>query len=377
MTTTENKTNARPFEKINHETTMFAVQLQNSKDVAECMELLYGNNETIKDLNREWCREYINNLIGCYNVSERLLANMCRTEQKVVRKWSSAPPINREDYVALCCFFGLGAETCSRMMRRFGELSELDPHNMDDVIYIQLLNITDRQDFGDEAKQNFYRDHRDLYFTIRDQLLSDDVYDHYLARRDLKILKDTTFENALIKAKGFHIPKLVEFNEAIDEFYFNTGYHSVANFIKVAPTGNLSDTYRKRTFGELAKEEIDNIPKRKYLLSFFLHMGLPLQKIDEFFITAGLEKLCAKNPFEAALIYTLSEIYKEYPYLASNKVMFDERNIKAQKKLPSGSVYMEVYNRLSSEPFHSFFQTEGIDLDKEMCFNLVEPRGEK
>ncbi len=362
----------RPFEKAGHNTTFLSKKLKAVEDNKTFKEIYEENSDLIVERNETWCIEYINKLLAEYQVSDSTIAENCLLDRKVVRKWKSEPPKIREHFVALCCYFGLGVDTCSRMMKRFGDFASLDKNNLDDVVYIQLLNHTNRTDFYDEQKQVFYKNHKDRYFVIRDYLLSSNSEKNGKAQRDLKKLRDYSFENSLYQAQKIYAPKLLLFKEKIHDFFDDTGYGSPSKFFTEAPAGNLGATYARVVLRTIDSETM--IPKRNHLISLFLHMGLPLDNTDEFLVAAGLEPLCSKNPFEAALIYTLSTIYKEYPDLKKEEIMLSEHNKESQLSLPQGSVYMEVYHRLSQDFFSEFFAEEKVDLDKMMCRNLVTPR---
>lgn len=349
-------------------TTVLFRKLQECNNDEEYFRVLDPERKGYDDsLDSKWCIEYVNNLVGNFIISERRLSQLCDVSLNKVKSWSEHAPRKREDYVAISCVFGLGVEKCSRIMQRYGGYFALSEDKPDDIVWIRLLQLSERDedDFENQEKQRIYVDYRVKYEDIRRLIDSRKRENISAAAERLYGMGDGVFLDMYRAAQEACEPSARMLNQKITDCFSAMGY-SKDMFFKEK---KLHAGYSK-AMSRLSAQDI--IPDRNILISLFLHMGLPVGKINGLLSIAGMEQLCAQNPYESALIYVLSVLCKEFPQFGDESVMLSPQNREMQKKLESGSVYMYVYKRLQQPKFVKKFEQDEVDLEKCICLHLRE-----
>ncbi len=362
--------NDMPFQRSN--TTRLFRDIKNCKNDKEYRRLFDPERAAYDhSTNIDWKVEYTNKLKGRIQISDSKLASACMVNVKTGNKWKNDAPGKREHYVAIACLFGLGVDACSRIMNRFGGYDALDENNPNDIVYIRLLQISERpfEEFDDERMFTF-RDLSGVYSNIKWELDSGSEKNRTLAFNELNNLNDIKFIELYNKANSYSETSVGKLHEQIVESLEKMGYPSKDVFFRKK---DLHSMYPK-ALSNMSRQKNKIIPKRNLLISLFLHMALPLDKINEFLGTVNMEPLCSKNPYESALIHVLSMLYREHPEFEDEEVMLSTKNDATQKLLKEGSLYMFVYSRLLT--FSDKFEEDEIDLNECMCRNLTSKKEE-
>ncbi len=365
-----NTDNDKPFCKNN--TTKLFKEIQKCRNDAEYLRLFDPNRAGYDHaINMDWRLEYTNKLRGRVQISDAKLASACSVNVKTGNNWKTDAPKRREHYVALACVFGLGVSDCSRIMNRFGGYEALDDKNPNDIVYIRLLQISERSfsEFDDEKLYTF-RDLYGVYDTIKWELDSGSEPNRSSALAKLNELGDSQFMGIYSRANSSSETSTGKLHDEIVSCLKKMGYPSKDLFFK---DKKLTSMYPK-ALSNMSRDKNKIIPKRNLLVSLFLHMALPLEKINELLGIVNMEPLCSKNPFESSLIHVLSMLYKEHPEFEDETIMLTPKNEKTQKLLKEGSLYMFVYCRLLT--FSSKFEADEIDLNECMCRNLTTKKRE-
>lgn len=351
-------------------TTKFFRDIQKCENDAQFFRLFDPNRAGYdKTIDMDWKLEYTNKLRGRAQISNSKLAEICGVNLKTANSWKDVAPKKRENYVAISCVFGLGVSDCSRIMNRFGGYEALDEKNPNDIVYIRLLQISERpfDEFSDEKKRNVFRDLLITYEGIKNGLDSEKNPDRINAYAKLEELGDTKFAEMYKFASSVSETRAGKLHDEIISCLGKMGYSSKDAFFKEK---RLHSMYPK-AMSNMSRLKDKIIPKRNLLISLFLHMALPLETINRLLGIVNMEPLCSKNPYESALIHVLSQLYKKHPELEKEKIMLSSENGKIQERLlKDGSLYMFVHTRLMQKTFAEKFERDEIDLNECMCRKL-------
>ena len=328
-----------------------------------------------RTLDEDWKDEYVNNLKSRVTLSERRLSELTECSINTVRSWSKEAPKKRLHYIAIACVFGLGVDTCSRMMQRYGDYSGLSEKNIYDVPYIRLLQLSQRplNDFENSEKQKvFFNLSYNYIFAVDKYVKRDgDIRDN--GKKLLQELNDGNLIRMLNFAEYQIARSGMLLHDEIVKIIKKMGYNSKDAFFK---SKNLKAMYPK-ALSNLSSSEGKQIPDRKVLISLFLHMGLPLATITRLLDMVHMEPLCPKDTFEGALIYALSSLYKTNSNFESEKLMISSSNEIIQKTLESGSVYNYVAKKFETEVFKERFKKYEVDIDDCLCKHLIAKGDDK
>lgn len=273
-------------------------------------------------------------------------------------------PKTKENYVRLACYFGIGLDKANKLLTRYGGFAKLNPDSTDleELTYMNCIKVTSEsprlfktrvfnweEESGEKYKTDFY--------NITD----------YETLKKLCEVKKITY-----RADRNHDV----FADKIGVYIKKCGYKSARYFLSNTLFYNGSpkcynSLYKASTYNEAKGIRKNSTLTRRAVITLALLLGLPLKDIDKLLSAANMEGLCAKNPFESAIIFVLNDLYKKSGYedLGNSSVMCSERNKELQQKLKDGSVFGYVYHRLHSERFKKVFEDEEIDIDHELMYS--------
>ena len=327
----------------------------------------------IRKSDDDWRIEFMNILRSQISISDEKISEISGVSINTVRKWRKACPKKCFHYIRIGCIFGLGTNTTSRIMQRYGGYRKLDAKNPEDIISIRLLNLSERpiEDFNNAEKLHMYEKYPD-YEYIKDLLDKsftkyDDGCDQ-TARLLLSKMHDDKFHDMYNATNRFRNFKSEALNRNLKECLSKIGYDSRDKFLK---DKHLHEMY-SRSLSGLDNPNKKVLPSRDILITLFLHMGLPLDIIDKLLEVSGSEPLCARNPYESALIYILTKLYKNSPDYEKKSVMLSKDNLRMQTMLSGGSLYNYVYNNMNSGFIKKFLEDNEVDIDSTMCKGLVD-----
>ena len=337
-----------------------------------------------KKLTQQWQSYYAGLSQGC---TPRATADRCQCALNTVKKWNTCIPYHREHYVMIGCCFGLKPEEVSKLMTRYGGFSGLRSDSLENIMYIRLLEIM-RQSIvqsGMDALQlpSSYGERADLYYAEVSRLQSKGLWAtnrHEMARGSMlkDRFSDPEFYMMIEKSRKTLTGSYHNLSAALVQYRKNIGYRSNRDFYentKMTPA-------MQRVFSGMSTEVRESsaqcdlslrpMPRRRQIIAFCLYLGMPLSEINRTLIRSGMEELCPREPYEAALLFVLLQLYNKDARFAG-KEMAGKENLSNQKDLEYlynssyTGLFGYVHALLSEKELSLFLQRMDVDLEKAMC----------
>ena len=337
-----------------------------------------------KKLEKQW-QDYYSQISRGYSI--RRLMESCDCAANTVRKWSTNIPFHRDQYVMIGCFFGLDSDEVSKLMTRYGGFSRLQNDNLQDIMYLRLLQITRTKANGDKTGYHdmdlTYKARIGMYTAEINRIQSQGLWtlNHVeMSKGSLLKGKYADPELYLIIEKSY--PNIISSYHALSEYFLkyrnSIGFQTNTEFYTVT----LMSSSMQRIFSCLTTESntmlknsdmsVKPMPRRKQIIAFCLHLGMPLEDINKALNKANMEELCPRDPFEAALMFVLQQLYYKDKRFGG-KEMRTKSNRNAQKDLEAlydngySGLFGYVYSKLSSVELSAFLIRMDINLDDKMC----------
>ena len=337
-----------------------------------------------KKLTQQWQNYYAALSQGC---TPRMTADRCLCALNTVKKWNTSIPFHREHYVMIGCCFGLRPEEVSKLMTRYGGFSALRSDSLEDIMYIRLLSIM-RQSMTEKGTgaleiPSAFCERADLYYAEVSRIQSGGLWAsgrQEMARGSL--LKDRFYDpefyGMIEKSRKTLTGSYHRLSAALVGYRKSIGYRSNRDFYeatKMTPA-------MQRVFSGMSTEvreasvkcdmSLRPMPRRRQIIAFCLYLGMPVGDINATLAKSGMEELCPRDPFEAALLFVLQQLYNKDSRFAGRE-MAGEENLANQKDLeylynsPYTGLFGYVYALLSEESLASFLRGMDVDLEKAMC----------
>jgi hypothetical protein len=219
-------------------------------------------------------------------------------------------PITRKEFIKLGLGIYTKKEDVDYLLKRYGKYSELYPKSLEDSIYIFALD-------------------KKLSFPQAEEL-SKKLLSYFEMQSEHPEIKKNN-DSIMTDAFRSRIAELNEERDLLDfiaEYWtiFNGAYNGLVEYIDdyIIQTG--------KTLHALLKEQIENprtiaifnnlvselrtkkvIPKRMRLIALGILLDMNLDKLDHMLSLARLERVCAKDRVEFALIFALESILANNP----------------------------------------------------------------
>ena len=337
-----------------------------------------------KKLTQQWQSYYAGLSQGC---TPRATADRCQCALNTVKKWNTSIPYHREHYVMIGCCFGLKPEEVSKLMTRYGGFSGLRSDSLEDIMYIRLLKIM-QQSIAESGADVFevpssYSERADLYYAEVSRIQSKGLWAS--GRQEMaagSLLKerfsDPEFYRMIEKSRRTLTGSYHALSAALVQYRKNIGYRSNRDFYentKMTPA-------MQRVFSGMSTEVRESpskcdmslrpMPRRRQIIAFCLYLGMPISEINRTLNKAGMEELCPREPYEAALLFVLQQLYYKDARFAGRE-MTGKDNLGNQKDLeylynsPYTGLFGYVHALLSEEALASFLKGMDVDLEKAMC----------
>ena len=347
---------------------------------------IYGENSDRfdKKLTQQWQSYYSRLSQGC---TPRATADRCQCALNTVKKWKTSIPYHREHYVMIGCCFGLSAEEVSKLMSRYGGFSKLRSDSLDDIMYIRLLAIMQRtmSESGSDALNvpSSYGERADLYYAEVSRIQSKGLW--AMSRYEMmegSLLKggfsDPEFYNMIERSRrsltgGYHdlSVALVDYRKKIGyrsnrQFYESTGMTPAMQRIFSGMSNEVRESSVKHDLS------LRPMPRRRQIIAFCVYLGMPINEINRTLNKANMEELCPREPYEAALLFVLQQLYYKDARFAGRE-MNGKANLSNQKDLEYlynssyTGLFGYVHALLSEEGLAGFLQKMDVDLEKAMC----------
>ncbi len=324
-----------------------------------------------------------------YGFSAGAIAGRCGCALNTVKKWSSSIPCRREYFVMIGCCFGLSPDEVSKLMAGYGGFSGLCSDNIEDIRYIRLLQIMRDDLSGGEGLFNVPSSYERLgnaYYAEANRIKTIGLWTgsrYDMAKGSLLKEPDPLFYEMIEKSRSAASSSYHKVSGALVGWMKNIGFSSNTAFYEKTKMSSSM----QRIFSGMSREskvsprQKDLSPKpmpwRRQLIVFCLYLGMPLDHINSLLKTANMEALYPRDPFEAALLFVLQQLYHKDRRFAG-RTMQGEKNMEMQEDLQylhnNGyfGLFGYVYARLSQGELAAFLEKMDVDLKKSMCLSAHE-----
>lgn len=339
-------------------------------------------------LTKQW-QAYYERLSHGY--SPRAIADRCQCALNTVKKWTKEIPYHREHYVMIGCCFGLTVDEVSKLMSRYGGFSKLRSDCLDDIRFIRLIEI---------MQDSLLINHTDIFEISSSYETLNDLYYAEVRRIQSKGLWSQSRVNmekdSLLNKKNDREPPDPKFYEMIlnSQKKLISSYHAVSKALtsRVKDIGFKTNSafYSKtkmtssmqRIFSAMSTEakssssitdfSMKPMPWRRQLIAFCLYLGMPLDDINDLLKKANMEELCPRDPYEAALLFVLQQLYyKDKRYAGKGMIGKDNLTIQEDLQYLYNNDYFGlfgyVYSKLCEGELAAFLMRMDVDLNKAMC----------
>ena len=277
-----------------------------SEDIDEYKKLLYG----IADQKKEWI-QIIDKIVKDNGYSATELGRLCGVGRQAAQKWiKGSLPKKRETFIKIGFAAHYNLEEMNFFLQRYGRCTKLYPRSLEDSVYIFVLN-SDTIEHSYESCQSII----DLLNVELTTTQDDDKSDNY---ETMKVLESLTNLSTLAEMLTF-----VANNATIYRTQYGRLYEYIEDFIdkNLLSDGmeddNVTNLACSQQWSASLRQCVSEIsqkkwyPQRNKIISLGIHLNMNLEQINKMLDYAQMEAICAKNPFENAIIYALENAQLE------------------------------------------------------------------
>ena len=277
-----------------------------SEDINEYKNLLYG----IADQKKEWI-QIIDRIVRDNGYTAAELGRLCGVSRQAALKWiKGALPKKRETFIKIGFAAHYNLEEMNFFLQRYGRCTKLYPRCLEDSVYIFVLNS--------DSIEHTYESCQSIINLLSDELTTAEGDNKSETYETIKVLESLTNMSTLSEMLSF-----VANNAAIYRRQYSKLYEYVEDFIQ---KNMLSDGMEDDSVTSLASSQqwsaylrqcVSEISQRKWypqrnkIISLGIHLNMNLEQINKMLDFAQMEAICAKNPFENAIIYALENAQLE------------------------------------------------------------------
>lgn len=277
-----------------------------SEDIDEYKKLLYG----IADQKKEWI-QIIDKIVKDNGYSAAELGRLCGVSRQAAQKWiKGSLPKKRETFIKIGFAAHYNLEEMNFFLQRYGRCTKLYPRSLEDSVYIFVLN-SDTIEHTYESCQSII----DLLNVELTTTQDDGKSENY---ETMKVLESLTNLSTLAEMLTF-----VANNATIYRTQYSRLYEYIEDFIdkNLLSDGmeddNVTNLACSQQWSASLRQCVSEIsqkkwyPQRNKIISLGIHLNMNLEQINKMLDYAQMEAICAKNPFENAIIYALENAQLE------------------------------------------------------------------
>lgn len=250
-------------------------------------------------------KEKINGIIKNNGCSKTEFAILCGVSRSTVNKWcAGSVPCGRDDFIKIGFAAQYDLDEMNTFLQRYGKYPALYAKSLEDSVYIFVLNS--------ETLPHTYAFCREIIGRF-EKMMQDEQAETPECCGTVELNRKLLHLDSVDRLAEFVQKNTVVFKRAYEKLY---AY--INAFIEM----NNSDfvTYRPYSVDFLAESQqwsaslrrcVSEIrqqkwfPMRRKVIALGLHLNMTTEQIDEMLSLAKMEKLCAKNLVEAAIIYAV------------------------------------------------------------------------
>lgn len=261
----------------------------------------------LQDERIAW-KEKINSIIAKNHYTEDSFARLCEVTSSEVSKWCNGfLPSGREHFIRIGFAAHYNLQEFNFFLQRYGKYPALYPKSLEDSVCIFILNS--------KTHPHTYQ----LYSLILSKIenvmkeiqtsSSSPSYDTFTMGEELlKVQSEDELIEFIEQNASSYLQKYEKFYSYVQAFIVANNYdnargkqysiHSLAN------TQGWTSSMRQCVS---AIRQRKWFPLRRKVIVLGLHLNMTAEQVNQMLSFAQMEPLCAKNPVESAIIYTLND----------------------------------------------------------------------
>lgn len=277
-----------------------------SESIEEYKKLLVS----IADQKKNWT-QIINQIVSDNGYSASEFGKICGVSRQAAQKWmNGAVPKKRETFIRIGFAARYNLEQMNYFLQRYGRCNKLYPKCLEDSVYIFVLNS--------DTIEHTYQSCQSIIDLLKVELTTTEEDNQNESYETIALLESLSSLSTLPEMLAF-----VAENTSVYRDQYSKLYTYVEDFIQ---RNLLSDGIEEDSVYNLANSQqwssslrhcVSEISQKKWypdrnkIISLGIHLNMDVDQINKMLELAQMEELCAKNPFENAIIYALENAQLE------------------------------------------------------------------
>lgn len=265
--------------------------------------------ESLADQKQNWTY-IINDIMKERGLSASKMAELCGVSRQSVQKWlKGSVPKSRETYIKIGFAAHYNLKQMNYFLQRYGCVNKLYPKYLEDSVCIFVLSS--------DCIEHSYQACEKVINMIKNEIFDD------VPRSEGKEYTTSALELDITNLRS--LQEMVSFVKEHAQMY-KQKYYRLYRYIEDCIQKNLlpdeednvSLLASSQQWSSSLRQCVSEIsqkkwyPQRNKIISLGIHLNLDVDQINEMLELAQMEKLCAKTPFENAIIYALENAKLEY-----------------------------------------------------------------
>ena len=258
--------------------------------------------ESLADQKQNWTY-IINDIMKERGLSASKMAELCGVSRQSVQKWlKGSVPKSRETYIKIGFAAHYNLKQMNYFLQRYGCVNKLYPKYLEDSVCIFVLSS--------DCIEHSYQACEKVINMIKNEIFDD------VPRSEGKEYTTSALELDITNLRS--LQEMVSFVKEHAQMY-KQKYYRLYRYIEDCIQKNLlpdeednvSLLASSQQWSSSLRQCVSEIsqkkwyPQRNKIISLGIHLNLDVDQINEMLELAQMEKLCAKTPFENAIIYAL------------------------------------------------------------------------
>lgn len=265
---------------------------------------------SIADQKKNWI-QIIKQIVSDNGYSASEFGKICGVSRQAAQKWmNGAVPKKRETFIRIGFAAHYNLEQMNYFLQRYGRCNKLYPKCLEDSVYIFVLNS--------DTIEHTYQSCQSIIDLLKVELTTTEEDNQNESFETIALLESLSSLSTLPEMLAF-----VAENTSVYRDQYSKLYAYVEDFIQ---RNLLSDGIEEDSVYNLANSQqwssslrhcVSEISQKKWypdrnkIISLGIHLNMDVEQINKMLELAQMEELCAKNPFENAIIYALENAQLE------------------------------------------------------------------
>ena len=265
---------------------------------------------SIADQKKNWI-QIIKQIVSDNGYSASEFGKICGVSRQAAQKWmNGAVPKKRETFIRIGFAAHYNLEQMNYFLQRYGRCNKLYPKCLEDSVYIFVLNS--------DTIEHTYQSCQSIIDLLKVELTTTEEDNQNESYETIALLESLSSLSTLPEMLAF-----VAENTSVYRDQYSKLYTYVEDFIQ---RNLLSDGIEEDSVYNLANSQqwssslrhcVSEISQKKWypdrnkIISLGIHLNMDVDQINKMLELAQMEELCAKNPFENAIIYALENAQLE------------------------------------------------------------------